>query len=968
MAWSCRKAMGVVLASGWGVAFASEPVAPVAAAPAEEERTISERERWEILRRLGADGMIPFDARGRALRQLRANLASGLLGEATDSIDGDRWIPLGPSPISAGPASFSGRVTALAAHPTQAGTVYAGGAQGGVWKTTDGGSTWTPLTDTQDSLAIGALAIDPSNPQIVYAGTGEANGSCDAYYGVGILKSTDGGATWSKVGATPFANTSIARIVVSPANGSTLWAANTTGTAGFGCSVLPTSNLGVWRSTNGGSSWSRVLSPLQTLTITSTRELLISPSDPNRLWAGVDESGIWTSSNGGTSWTRQTTGLPASGTFGRIAMAVHPLNALELYASFEAFGGFNLGVWKTTNGGTSWSQVATPGATTCQGFSFQDLCTYASNTFGQCGYSARAIVRPDGTVILGGTTIVRSTDGGASWQDACPDDVHVDQHAFARGADGALWVGNDGGVWRSPDGGVSWATRNTNLELTQFYPGASLHPSRPDVALGGTQDNGTPLRDVSPRWRHVFGGDGASSAFDTAAPDTTFYASSQYLLLYKTTDGGLTFQSAMNGLADGGTNLAAFIAPFTGCPADGAVLVAGSNNVWRTIDAAGSWASNGPDPIDPSGARIACIAFAPSDASCGTYAVGLENGKVWLTQDAGGAWREISGGNFTRLVSDLAFDPANPAVLYAALAGFGAPHLWKSTDAGSAAPTWTGIASGLPDAPVNAVLVDPETPSIVYAGSDLGVFRSSNGGSSWASFMNGHPRVAVYDLVANASTRSIVSFTHGRGAFRLAQGCTTPAFAGVSAATDESVCGTGVRVSWPTPSSWGTGVSDGTFEIRRYGPNGCAGPFTTVGSGLPRTSTSFVDTSASPGASHTWRVVATNACATPLATAGVQECSAPAVDAADAVACPGVGDSVAGSKDAGSATFAWSPPACADLAAQEVYGATSFAAAFPSEWTLLQSGTTNAYTEPLDGGFRAFRVRTLDGCGNPSEP
>jgi photosystem II stability/assembly factor-like uncharacterized protein len=889
---------------------------------------------------------------------LRENLRNGLLAGGFESIDGDRWVPLGPSPLFNGTTAYSGRVTALAAHPTDPQIVYVGGAQGGVWKTSDGGQSWSPLTDGEDSLAIGALALDPSDPDTIYAGTGEPNHSCGSYSGAGILRSTDAGTSWTLIGQTPFADTSIAKIVVHPSIPTILWAANTWGTGGFGCTVQ-SGSYGVWQSVDGGANWTLVLGAGQTFTDGSTLELIISPSDPNRLWAGVSRSGLWTSSNGGTTWTRIAGGLP-SANIGRIDLAVHPANASILYAGFEnRSNGSYLGTWESTDGGSSWTAMGEPGPVSCMGFDLPDVCGTL------CGYTLPLELDPDGDLWLGGVGLARSGDGARTWQDVCPDDVHVDQHAFAVAADGSVWLGNDGGVFRTTDDGTTWTNHNDGLSLAQFYAGAALHPTLADFAVAGTQDNGPVLFDASTSWTFLLEGDGAFSGFDASSPDTTWYASAQRLDIHKTTDGGVTMVPATDGLDDVGTGNAAFIAPFAICPHDSDVLVAGADNVWRSDDAAASWSSNSPDPLGP-GVAIT-VAFAPSDTTCSTYFVSTSSDNLWRTTDGGSSWDEISGGAFNRQVNDLGVDPTDADVVYAALAGFSGSHLYKSTNALDPAPSWTASDTGIPDTPANAVLIDPETPGVVYLGTDLGIFRSEDTGGSWALFMTGHPNVAVYDLVADVSTRSIVSFTHGRGAFRLTQGCTAPVFAGVDSATDANACtADGVDVHWTTPSSWGVGTTGGTFDVRRYGPGNCFGVFTTVVSGLSGADTTFHDSTAVPGEAYTYSVVARNDCVTSLASRGTSTCSASVSDLEDTIPCPAVGATLTAARTPGSVTVQWQGVACADLDTYEVYGTADFSATFPDTWTLLDSTPATDHTESLATANRGYRVVSTDACGNRS--
>jgi hypothetical protein len=395
------------------------------------------------------------------------------------------------------------------------------------------------------------------------------------------------------------------------------------------------------------------------------------------------------------------------------------------------------------------------------------------------------------------------------------------------------------------------------------------------------------------------------------------------------------------------------------------VLIAGSDNVWRTNDGAGVWASNSPDPLG-SGAGIVTLAFAPSDPTCGTYAVGTTFGQVFRTTDAGGTWQNVTGVLPGRALNDLSFDPANADILYAAVSGFGGPHLYRTTNALSPSPSWLAIDAGIPDAPINAVLVDPESANVIYAGSDLGLFKSDDGGASWSHQLNGIPKVAIYDLVADAGTRAIVAFTHGRGAFRLNLVCTPPTFGGVGLVSDTSACTTGADVAWSAPSRWGQLASSGTYEVSRFDGGGCAGTPTVVASGVASSTLAFTDLTTVPGGTYSYRVVATNDCASPSSAAGTNACSVPITDAADVTPCGAVGANLVVGRDATDATLAWDAVACADIAGYAVYGAASYAAAFPSGWTLLSSPTAATSTDPLASPFVAYRIVSLDACGNPS--
>lgn len=708
-----------------------------------------DRNRWFKENHEGADGLIPFGARLRALQQLKENLEKGVLGNSPEAIPGNAWSPIGPAPLVSGSYRYSGRVSALAA--VSSNTVYAGAATGGLWKTTDGGNTWTALTDEQDSLAMGHIAIDPNNSNIIYAGTGESNMSCDSHYGAGILKSTDAGATWALIGQSYFNETSISKIVVDPSNSNIVWAANTRGTGGFIC-ISKGGTYGIWKSTDAGNTWTLSLGNSQTaLTNSYAFDLIMDYTNSQILYAAIRESGIWKTVNGGASWTKLAGGLPTSN-IGVIDMAIDPNNSNILYATFESLStGAHMNNYKTTDGGSTWSVIGKPSS----------LCS------SYCWYCMYIDVAPNGYIFLGGVSLYRSTNGGTSFSSVSTSGIHVDQHSITYPDSSTVWVGNDGGVYKSTSWGSSWTQVNDPLFITQFYPGASLHPTNANFALGGTQDNGSLRWTGTNSWTELYGGDGAFTAIDHSDPNNDYYVSSQYLNIVKTTNGGSSFSSATNGLTDANTTNAPFIAPYVICPNNAAILIAGSNNVWKTTNYASSWSSNSPDPIDPGGQQIRSLAFAPSDTSCNTYLAGLKDGKMYRTTNGGASWTNITGSLPARGINDIAIEPTNANIAYVALSGYGGSHLYKTTNLLGSTPTWFATDTGIPDIPVNAVLIDPTDTNYVYIGSDIGIFRSTNAGSSWQLFMNGHPKVPVHDLVANATTNTIISFTHGRSAFKL---------------------------------------------------------------------------------------------------------------------------------------------------------------------------------------------------------
>ncbi len=701
-----------------------------------QEREVgdSPRLRWEFFyqKRAFPFARIPAGALARA--QLQAASMRAFLQAAPPPISGTQWRSIGPEGIPISQGSI-GRLTAIAVHPTDRNTIYIGGAQGGVWKTTNGGASWTPLTDRECSLAMGALAIDPVNPQIVYAGTGEQHFSGDSYYGCGVLRSTDGGTSWTQLGGAIFQTASggakISRLVIDP---------RTAGTVAT-TQLLVASDFGLYRSQNGGASFTQVLSGTAT-------DLVMHPTGPDTLYAAVRGVGIYKSVDGGASWLAANNGFSTS--IRRINLAIAPSVPTTVYASVEnASGGDLAGIWRTVDAAASWSKLAATGA--------------SCGT--QCWYDQIIAVPADdaNTVYFGGVSLYKSTDGGASFANILSG-IHVDQHhiAFDPVDPLTVYVGNDGGVFRSTNGGSSWTSLNTNLVLTQFYEGISLHPFDPSQAMGGTQDNGTVAWAFDPVWSAVLGGDGGYTAIDAQNPatryaETQWQANSGYSGPRRSD--GVGYFLKLNGINS--ADRAQFIPPLVMDPADSRTLYFGTYRVYRTTDRADTWTPISGDLT--GGGSISAI--APAAANPAVLYVGTSDGRVWSTANGGQDWsqRTLPMAS-SRYVQDIAVDPRDPQTAWVTVSGFLTAHVFRTTDGGV---TFQNRSGNLPDAPVNAVVPDPTSRAVVLVGTDLGVFASGDSGGTWTPLTDGLPNVAVYDLAYNANTGVLLAGTHGRGMFAL---------------------------------------------------------------------------------------------------------------------------------------------------------------------------------------------------------
>ncbi len=677
---------------------------------------------------------------------------------------------------SVGPANYAGRVRSIAIDTVNH-FIYAGSVSGGIWKSSNAGSSWTPIADAASNMVIGSIAIDPTNPSTVYAGTGEGLFNYDALRGIGVLKSTDGGASWSVlnnfVGATSTVGY-VNKILVRPDNPATLFAA------------VSSFDVGIWKSTDAGSSWSKLQSAGGAQTGGSLKfctDLVMDPSNSNVLYAAfglTNPNGIWKSSNGGTSWTKLTNGFPSPSTkYLRISLAIARSNPQVLYACLCDSNYYTHSIQKTTDGGASWSAATTP----------FDPAFDSTHLGGQGWYNNVIAVDPTNpnVVYTGGINVFRSSDAGASWariSDGYGGGIHVDQHAivFDPSNPSIIYFGNDGGVYRSTNGGASFASLNSGLVIAQFYSGA-VQPIA-DVYYGGTQDNGTLKSVASTTWTQVFSGDGGVTLLDPGNVNTIF-TEYVYLDIQKSTNGGVSFQKMMNGIPtganqqDGTTDRVAFIAPMAMDPSNPQNIVAGTYRVFRTMNQGVSWSAisndltgDGPGPRNGSGRVITALAIAKSSSStiyAGTSTFGTAPSHIQVTTNTGTSWSDVTRLPLpNRYVTAIGIDPLNADRVILTFSGFSANtpstpgHVFLTANRGA---SWSNISGNLPDIPANTLLLDSADSGHFLLGTDLGVFESTDGGTTWLPQNSGMANVSVSDLDIRAD-RFVFAATHGRGMFK----------------------------------------------------------------------------------------------------------------------------------------------------------------------------------------------------------
>ena len=719
-------------------------------------------QRWYWLyQRRAAEGerILPGTLR-RAARQLER--ARRLQREAQsqrlaqgDLDDDEGWVNIGPTPIDvAGRTDYAGRTAAVAVDPGDGSHWLIGAAQGGLWETMDAGKTWESRTDGLESLASGAIAFSASHPGVVYAGTGESTFSGSSYGGLGLLKSFDGGGSWSFVHQDSFSGHGISEIRIHPDDPDTLLVTSVSAVS----PVPESSSVGIFRSEDGGESF--VLHQEG-----EANDLEVHPGDFDFQYASLssifgseEQEGLYRSLDQGRTWEMiDGPWADRAGGVGRMEMAISPSRPDRLVVSVQdaitgdASDGRLLGIWLTDSAWASrpaWTQLPTPPS---------------GNTV---WYSQQIAFHPGNHNFIVFGEISLWIFDGSNWSRSSPP--HVDQHAFAWSGE-RLIVGSDGGVYSSLDLGDSWFVHNSGLTITQFYTG-SLHPFGSEFGLGGSQDNGTEVWSGANRWNLLLGGDGAASVISPLAPDEHWAVSFQRLNIFRTTNGGRTFNRANGGID---TSTAPFIATLKGCPFDEDVLIAGTDRVWKTSDffrtGGPTWEMNGPGLKS----EVTALAFSSSDPTCESYAVGTVSGLIHLTTDGGIFWSDLDPQDSipSRPLTDIVFDPHDGDLLYVALGGFDHlsegpfQHIFVNRQTSQASPLWENISPPI-DIPVQSLAILPQNTHNLYAGTDLGLWRSTDRGATWTPVTpeQGFPTVAVLDLEVTPGGRT-VAFTHGRGAF-----------------------------------------------------------------------------------------------------------------------------------------------------------------------------------------------------------
>lgn len=688
-----------------------------------------------------------------------------------------------------GPALSSGRVGDIAVNPENHSEYYVAVASGGVWKTVNGGTTFTPIFDSQGSYSIGCITIDPRNPHTIWVGTGENNAQRSVSWGDGVYRSRDGGRSWEHLGLSDSEH--IGNIVVDPRNSDVVYV------AAQGPLWRTGSDRGLYKTTNGGATWTRVLAISEE---TGVNEVRLDPRDPDTLYAsawqrrrhvwtlvdGGPESAIYKSTDGGVTWRKVSQGLPP-GDLGRIGLAVSPVNPDYVYAVIEADDGKS-GFFRSTNRGESWEKRS--------GFSPSSPMYY--NEIICDPFDANRVFALD-------TFLAETTDGGKSFHRYPQQGIHVDYHALWRDPKNPdyLLVGNDGGIYETFDSGATWAWKQ-NLPVTQFYRVTADNSTPFYFVYGGTQDNnsiGGPSRTsdavgiANKDWFYTVGGDGFTTQVDPKDP-MIVYSQSQY--------GGLVRHDRRSGEvldikpreAPGEPPLRwNWDSPLIISPHSHTRLYFAANRLYRSDDRGDSWTAVSPDltrQIDPStlpvfgriqsvdavakGASTSfygnIVALAESPLVEGLIYVGTDDGLIQITDDGGKNWRKIDGvaGVPDRAyVSCLTASQHERGRVYAAFdnhkKGDFRPYLFVSDDRGA---TWKPASGGIGDRDtVYSIAEDHLTPKLLFAGTEYGAWFTIDGGEKWTKLGGGLPTIAVRDIDIQRRENDLVLGTFGRGIYIL---------------------------------------------------------------------------------------------------------------------------------------------------------------------------------------------------------
>ena len=697
-----------------------------------------------------------------------------------------------------GPEFQGGRIEAIACHPGNPFTLYVGAGSGNLWKTVNSGTTWEPIFDNESTFAIGSIAISPTDPKIVWVGTGEILMARSSFAGTGIFKSTDAGKTWANMGLHESHH--IPRVLVDPKDPDVVYV------AALGHNYGYNEERGLFKTTDGGKTWQKILYISEKAGIV---EVIMDPADNQILYAAAwqrdrkawnnvaagEDSGLYKTSDGGRTWKRLSNGLPTGKYVGRFGLAVSSSNPDVVYALLDNHTPRperrrrNRGeIYRSDDKGETWRKTHEDRVQTAIGY---DFCLIR--------------VSPDNEdeIYVLGNKLIRSQDGGKTFEPAGETIVHLLSHDIKvmhldmhemwidpKNPD-RLLLGTDGGLYCSYDRGITWLHLN-NLPIGEFYA-ISVDMAEPYKIYGGTQDNaalfGPSTHNIKDRltkygvedpWKHVYldrwgGGDSYFTELDPTDHNTIYYEHQFGDLRRKNMKTGET-KSIMPKAKEGEPRLRRnWMTPYIISHYDPRTLYCGAHKMFKSLDRGDSWQCISQDlTTNPGKDKQGNVPYgtlttiSESRIKQGLIYVGTDDGNVQVTRDGGRSWVLVKSGLPPKWVSRVVASRHEKGTVYVSLTGYREDdfekYLYMSTDFGQ---TWSSIASNLPAESINVVREDPKKEQILYVGTDMGVYVSINQGKSWHSLCNHLPTTPVHDLVIHPREDEMVIGTHGRSCFVL---------------------------------------------------------------------------------------------------------------------------------------------------------------------------------------------------------
>lgn len=659
-----------------------------------------------------------------------------------------------------GPGNIGARINAIAVPNGKSDTIYLGYARGGIYRTFDGGSNWTSLFDDQERLCIGSIAINPLDDAIIYAGTGDRNIGGSFSTGTGAYKSYDYGETWQYIGLAD--RHIISEIAVDPIDTSILYA------AAMGNPSLPSSDRGLYKSIDGGSSWNQILFIGDSAGI---NDIAINSNNPNEIYACgwtrfrsnqasiVSGNGgkIWKSTDGGTNWVQLSNGLP-TGQQGRVGISMFEPNPDTLFALYVGTNSQLEGIYRTMDGGDSWAEIPTTSA---------GVSTSAMGGFGW--YFSEIYVNPYDyqDVFFNGVQLWRTESAGGFWSEADPPwytyEVHADKHAMVFLGPEEFLIGTDGGLYKTTDNAANW-TKIENNKTNEFYRVEHSH-FHPDNYYGGMQDNGTSGGNINLAvWPRLYGGDGFQIRFHPSNEDL-FYVETQNGNIAYSDDGGFSFNNTNFPDQANRTN---WDTPYVLSHHNPYLLFAASHRVWKDVSAPyGSWSSISPDLTDGNiyGSQFHTISGLDESRLNSDYLYACtSDGNVWRTTNGGTSWDSIHSGLPNRYVTSVKASPSDEDHLFVTHSGYKYndffAHVHKSENNGN---SWIDISGDLPPIAVNDIVILPgHQDSVLFIGTDAGVYGTIDGGMDWERLGVNMPMVAVLDLEFDTVNHRLVAATVGK--------------------------------------------------------------------------------------------------------------------------------------------------------------------------------------------------------------